>query len=78
MNSIISLDIDFLYIVLFIFMIEKNMEENNKYKKGLINGKSIQHVCNSFSELDNFQYSKPQDFVNEKKFIKYEQILFQY
>ena len=39
------------------------MEENNKYKKGLINGKSMQHVCDSFSELDNFQYSKPQDFV---------------
>ena len=39
------------------------MEENDKYKKGLIKGKSIQHVCKSYSELDNFQYSKPQDFV---------------
>ena len=39
------------------------MEENDKYKKGLIAGKTMQYVCGSYSELDNFQYSRPQDFL---------------
>ena len=39
------------------------MEENNEFKKSLIKGKSINYVCESYSELDNFQYSRPQDFV---------------